>query len=437
MVIKIKNEIFWITLGHFFAMTGALFNVRLLTELLHPVVYGYLSLAMTITILINQTVTGPISNGITRHFVIAKEQGDLYRYFFSVRFLFLSAAFLVFIVSICFTIFAKIAKCYAWISVVPFASFFALLSGIDAIINGIQNAARQRPIVAFHKGLNPWMRSLGAVISISIVGDSSVTVLLGYSIGLLPLLFSQWFFLQPLVCRSQSALSNGRNWENEIWHYSWPFVVWGGLNWVYLSVDRWALGLFSGSQQVGLFAILFQLGYMPISQVSTIAMQVFAPIFFERAGDASDQKRIVSVRLLGKRLSLFVAGIVFLSVVVVSLFHQGLFKFLAAEQYRHVSYLLPGMVLSGGCFALGQTIALRLMSEKKTKILLIVNAASAISGIFFSIIFIYFFGIVGAVIAKVAYSIIYVFASIVAVQQSRPECPPMPSPENRTGSEER
>src|SRR5665647_2701772 len=77
---RLSKEGAWIVLGQASAVLGSLASVRLLTELLDPAAYGELALGMTVASLVNQTVLGPLSNGITRFYAPAQERGDLRSY---------------------------------------------------------------------------------------------------------------------------------------------------------------------------------------------------------------------------------------------------------------------------------------------------------------------------------------------------------------------
>ena len=73
----IKGEIAWVMVGQVSALAGGLVGVRLLTELLDPVVYGELALGVTVAVLVNQTVLGPLGNGALRFYAPAVERNEL------------------------------------------------------------------------------------------------------------------------------------------------------------------------------------------------------------------------------------------------------------------------------------------------------------------------------------------------------------------------
>jgi O-antigen/teichoic acid export membrane protein len=136
-------------------------------------------------------------------------------------------------------------------------------------------------------------------------------------------------------------------------------------------------------------------------------MQFLGPIFYQRAGDASDSRRNENVSKLSRRLTgltLALTGAVFL---IAFLFHTQIFRILVAKEYASVSYLLPWMLLAGGVFAAGQTIALDLMSQMKSHTMVVAKIATSLLGIIFNFAGAYFLGIKGIVVAIVLFSVLY------------------------------
>jgi O-antigen/teichoic acid export membrane protein len=165
--------------------------------------------------------------------------------------------------------------------------------------------------------------------------------------------------------------------------------------------------MFATTQEVGLYAALFQLGYYPMSMASAMSMQFLGPIFYQRAGDAGDNRRNQNVSKLSRRLTgltLALTGLVF---SIALLFHTQIFRILVAREYAGVSYLLPWMMLAGGIFAAGQTMALDLMSQMKTRTMVVAKIATSSLGILFNFGGAYFLGINGIVVAVVLFSVLY------------------------------
>lgn len=403
------------------AVLGSLVGVRLLTEFLDPGAYGELALGMTVATLVNQVVLGPLSNGATRFFAPAKEQGDLCCYLKAVRQWLLSATGIILFMILLTVAGLLLAGRTEWIILATAALLFAILSGYNSVLSGIQNAARQRSVVALHRGLESWGRFLAAAAFMVLLGATSEAAMVGYVMAIILVFGSQYVFFRKIIPKNACEGNNEKDWSKQIWQFSWPFAAWGLFTWVRLASDRWALGVFSTTQEVGFYAVLFQLGYYPILMATGMATQFLAPIFYQRAGDASDSVRNADVNKLSWRLTklaLGVTGVVFLGAFQ---FHPQIFDLLAAKEYASVSYLLPWMLLSGGIFAAGQTIGLNLMSQMKAQAMMSATIITALLGVMLNLAGAYWYGTAGIVGAGILFSFLYfLWMLVLSLRVCRP-----------------
>ncbi len=404
---RLGKEFIWIAVGQAMAVLGSLVGVRLLTELLNPVAYGELALGMTVATLVNQTILGPLGNGATRFYAPAVEKGDLGNYLSSVRHLVLSSTGIVIVMTLLTVAGLLISGRTEWIAIAVAAFIFAILSGYNSIISGIQNAARQRSIVALHQGMESWARFLVAAGLLVWLGTSSTVAMVGYGLGIVMVLGSQYLFFLKVVPHQIPLVDTGKNWQEQIWKYSWPFASWGVFSWAQQVSDRWALELFTTTQEVGMYAVLFQLGYYPMSLATGMAMQFLAPIFYQRAGDARDNIRNADVNSLSWRLTGLAIIVTCAAFLGTALLHEQIFRMFVAKEYGSISYLLPWVMLSGGIFAAGQTIALNLMSQMKTQTMSMAKIVTAVLGVVLNFAGAYWYGITGIVVAGALFSVSY------------------------------
>lgn len=414
---RLSKEGLWIVLGQGAAITGVLFGVRLMTELLDPAAYGELALAMTVATLVNQSVLGPLGNGISRFFAPAKEQSDVGAYLHAAARLVLLATAVIFAVMLLAMVALKIAGLGAWIAATAGALVFSVLSGWSAVLSSIQAAARHRAIVALHQGLESWLRYLLAGALLLWLGPGSSVALLGYALALVVVLGSQYCFFRRMTPNLKGVQHATGKWQEQIWAFSWPISIFGVFTWMQLASDRWALGLFSTSQEVGLYAVLFQIGYFPISLLSGIAASFLAPIFYQRAGDASSEQRNTDVNRISWHITWWSLGITLVAVLVALLAHGTIFRLFVAPQYHSVSGMLPWVVLAGGVFAASQTLSLALMSKMKTRLMMPAKIGTAMAGVLLNIAGAYWFGLAGIVFAGVFFSILF-FSWILVVFRS-------------------
>ena len=404
---RLVKEGFWIVLGQVLTVLGALAGVRLLTELLSPHAYGELALGMTIAILVNQIFLGPLAGGVTRFYAPAAEHGELTAYWLSAKkLLVLTTVMIVLLGMVAVTIMLATGN-QQWVPITVSALVFAIFSGYCVNISGIQSAARQRSIVAFHQGADTTLRALMAAAMILWLGATSTYAMLGYALSASIVFLSQIIFLRKVISRPANEHSASHDWTAKLWRYSWPLGAYGIFTWMQLSSDRWALQLFASTQDVGNYAVLYQLGYYPIALLTGMANQFLEPILYKRAGDASDSSRIAGVNQLSWQLVWMNLGVTGVAFIIAMLFHVQIFGILVAEEYRSISYLLPWLILSGGVFSSGQSLASLLLAQLKTRELMSVKIMTALLGVVLNLAGGYFLGIIGIIFANILFSLSY------------------------------
>lgn len=401
---RLLKESILVVLGQGMAVAGALVGVRLMTGLLSPSEYGELALGMTVAALINLTVLGPLYNGVTRFYAPAQEKDDLGGYLHAVGRLLISATGIIIILILPTVSGLLIAGRMEWIALAVAAFILSIISGYNLIVNGIQNAARNRIIVALHQGIETWGRFLCAAGLMLWLGATSTIAMIGYAIAAILTLGSQSVFLHKVVTGNIEEGENKNHWMDQIWTYSWPFATWGIFAWLQMASDRWALGLVGTLEDVGRYAVLYQLGYYPMSVVTGMATQLFAPIFYQRAGDGTDSRRNTNVNTLSWRVTWSTLGVTGSTFVLAFFSHRQIFHLFVAEEYTSVSHLLPWMLLAGGVFAASQSISLGLMSRMKTHTLNMAKIMTALLGTTFNFAGAYWYGVAGLVMAAILFS---------------------------------
>ena len=393
-----------VLLGQILAVLGMLVGVRMLTEFLPPVMYGELALGLTLATLLSQTVFGPLANGAMRFYAPAVEKASLPSYLDATWRLSRHALAIVGAVLATVWLGLIIFGHAEWSLLALGALVYTAMSGLSAVLSGIQNAARKRAVVAFHQTLDSWLRIAITVGLLMAYGSSSSSAMLGYALAATVVLGSQWLFYRRLVGASPRGARPDSTWAREIWHYTWPFSAWGIFTWAQLVSDRWAIEWFASRQDVGYFGVLNQFGYGPIQLATGIAVQFVAPILFQRVGDGGDPARNSDVSRLSRTLTSIVLVVTAIGFAGTFALHAQLFRIFIAAEYAKVSYLLPWVVLAGGIFAAAQSVTLHLMSQLRVRVMLTAKIATALLGIVLNLVGARFYGITGVVAASVVFS---------------------------------
>ncbi|MDB0073770.1 oligosaccharide flippase family protein [Planktomarina temperata] len=404
----------WIVVGQIATVLGALVLVRVLTEHLEPTQYGQLALGLTVAGLVNQIVMGGVTAGIGRFYSIATEKNDLPGYLHASIQMMGYATVVVVVIALVLMAGLLWLGYSQWMGLAAAALVLSVLSGYNSSLSGIQNAARQRAIVAIHSGLGAWLKVLLAVGVMLWLGNSSTAVVLGYVMSSLLVTVSQLLFLRRLISAQSGKRHTSANWGRQMWVYSWPFMAWGIFGWAQQSSGRWALEVYSTTTDVGLYTVVFQLGYSPIIMAIGLTMTFFMPILFARAGDASSAVRNEGVRKLISKMVLLGGGLTVIAVLVTSLLHSQIFNLLVNEKYFLVSYLLPWVILSGGLFGISQVLASQLMVFNMTLTLSYASIGSSVIGIAASIVCVKAFSLDGMIVASLIHSTAY-FLFVISV----------------------
>ncbi len=411
---RLAKEGIWIVLGQIITFAGALLLVRVLTAYLSPAQYGQLALSLTAASLVNQVLLGGITAGIGRYYSIASEKQELRGYLCASRCLLIYGTAAVVVLGLILLASLYLLGYSQWMGLLVAVLVFSVLTGYNVSLNAIQNAARQRAIVAFHGGLDAWLKIGLAVGFMLLLGISTTAVVIGYACSSFITTVSQLFFLRGTMPRLHTNLPNLQQWVPQIWTFSLPFTTWGAFTWLQQVSDRWALQAFSTSRDVGEYAVLFQLGYTPIALITALATSFLAPILYQRSGDATDYSRNNRVHQIAWTITYLSIFVTLLGFVITFSLHEWLFDLLVANEYRDSSRLLPWVVLAGGLFATAQMLALKLMSEMKLSAMTIVKIVTALIGILLNIVGAALAGMQGVVWALVAFSVIY-FSSMVVL----------------------
>ena len=395
--------------GQIAAAAGGIFGVRILTGLLGPTAYGELALALTAATLAQLVVLAPVAASGQRFLAASREADHTQSFLQAIGVLFLGATLLVVALgSAAGLLLFHLAP--RWLHLMLVSALLSWLAGTNSILDAIQNAARERNVVAWHQALGQWMRALLPLgLAVFFMPDSLMSMC-AYCAGAVLVMASQLtFFWKTIVSRIRwrvTDISAVRQRVRQYWQYSWPFATWGLFTWAQSASDRWALEFFRQRADVGVYQVLYQLGYSPIILITSYVTWVASPILFARVGNGGSRDLERVWRVLKYVISLSLAGTLLATLLAVCL-GRLILSLLAAAPYRTGAPLLPLLTLSGGLFATGQFATLQLMCGARTGILIAPKILTAVLGIIANLLGSYCWGPVGVVVAGTFTSAFY------------------------------
>lgn len=418
---RLLREAAWVLVGQVIAAVGLFALIRLLTEYLDPHRYGDLALALTLAMLVSQCAMSGVLPGIMRFYPIAVERNDLDSYFrASVSLMVLGnlVALVLLMMVLLGLIFGGRPELLLPVAI---ACVFTQLSSISTTFSSIQNAARQRRVVAWHSMLEALLKLLLCWMALHLFSATVSTVIASYIVSLLLVVLSQIYFFRLLGNAAKSHKKSKRtHWLKRMWLFSKPFTLINIFTWAQSNSDRWSVDRFSSTHSVGLLSALLQVGYTPINIAIGLLTTFVAPILNQRSGDATDASRNASVAKISYVLLLLSLGTTAIATGIAFWVHDWLFGILVGKAFREVSNMLPWVVLAGGLFASAQIIATRLMSDLKPQALLKPKIVTAVLGMALNFAGAFFYGVKGVVIATVIFSLLHlIWMLCLVVGESR------------------
>ena len=408
---RLGSEMAWVALGQLVVAVGGLVGVRLLTGALTPERYGELTLGVTLGTLGQLVAWSPISGAVLRYFAAAQESSQLSAYLQAVRRLLVWATGAIVVLGFVIVIAMVGLGATEWIALAVAALLFTLLSGYESTLDSMQLAGRQRRIVAWHQAMNVCVRVLMALALLSVVGASSEVEMTGFDLGILLVLGSQLFFYSRVlpIRRADGPKPGGDATAvaRRMTQYAWPIAAWGVFSWTQAVSDRWILQAFTSTAVVGVYSVLNQLGFFPMTLFSAVTLQFVSPVLFERAGDGSDVDRRRAAWHLVLAMVVVTLAVTAVATAATWLLHEALFAVFADARYRTVSGLLPWMVCAGGLFAAGQAASQVVLVAGLTKRLIAPKGVIAVVTLALYALGARLRGLDGVVYANTAFGMLY------------------------------
>lgn len=180
--------------GHGLAALGGLVGVRLLTGVMSPTSYGELALAMTMTVLVQQTLLCPVTAALRRFYATSAEKQRIRTFLRAAAELFAWGILLQLGAGILLVLVTLIWFNSHWLWLVLATCLFCFFSGVGDCIQSIHIAARDRVVVAAHVAASQWLRFLIATLCVLWVGTTSTMAMTGFFLAASIILLSQTHF---------------------------------------------------------------------------------------------------------------------------------------------------------------------------------------------------------------------------------------------------
>jgi len=412
------KEFLWVVVGNTINILGVLLIIKLFTKQLSQTEYGIYYLSLTVSIFVNQIFFGPLGNSVSRYFLISLEKNenkDLLQTTYIIGKKIVVLLTILLVLTLCILI--KIDG-NRFVLLIISTYFYSIFTGISSIISSLQNISRERKTVALFQIADAIIKIIFTYILIYFFNKSANIVSISSTFSAFILLFFQIIYIRKKsenLCFNKNVKEN-KNWSNKLISFSLPFSVWGVFTWGQISSDRWFLETFTDTNSIAKYAVLFQIGYYPLTILMGYVVQTITPFLFNKAGDGKDSKMKAESTSLNLKVALISIVISILAFIFIYIFHDKIAIVLTSSKYYEVSKYFPFMILSGGLFATSQILSLDFLSSLRINELMIIKISTSIIGIFLSYIFIKNFGFIGAVYSNFSFSFFYLLVIFIIIR---------------------
>jgi O-antigen/teichoic acid export membrane protein len=391
-----------IATGQVLAALGGFVGFRLLSGHITTSVWGEVLLWQTFALLANQVLVAGLAGAASRHAIAAERAGELAALLVAVGGL-MAAAFAVIVVLLALSTLAGLTPELAGnLPVLGIVLLLSIVVGITSVADSLQNAFRQRVVVALHQSAGQWLRFLLALALVVGVATTAESVLAGFAGAALIVLASQIGFALRLfrlinASFSPAIFARSRHWAGEVLRYGWPFAAWGVLNWLQTSVERWVIEGTLNASELGVYGAASQLSIFPLTMFWSALMQLLAPIAYRTADAEANPARARRIILAAAVTTGGLGGVLAL---VAALFGERLAGFFVAAHFHEMVHYWPAMLLVGGLSGAAQVLSVAGMVGKRTDLLIFPRIASGVTGIALLLLLVPRLGLNGAVLAS-------------------------------------
>jgi O-antigen/teichoic acid export membrane protein len=414
------GEAFWVGFGLIASVFALLAGTRFLTHLLSTEQYGRLALAVSLSNLALQIFGEPVAKTAIRFYSQWCQAGNPAGYVKSlVKSLSKTAG--------CIVLFCTAALISGFYNksgpdgyFIVITGFFAILLVLNRVGLGLEDAARKRRFRGLVYGGFEVLR-FGFAVGLILVFALPVaeTVLSGFVLaGILAVAAHGVFLYLHQLKDSSKGQENAASVMNveTMQSFQAPLIISNACIWVVMMAERWALQYFGSPEEVGGYAAVYQLAFVPMLFVSNFLILLIEPILYQVVAQEGKTASFDQTRRINNYAVfsiLFFSLLLFLALLFI---YPVVGNLLLGVQFRSYSWLFPWLFLAGGCFAATGQLLLKLNLEMRTDLLAILWGGMAVVAVAGYIFGACFWQLKGILVAIVAVNILLLIFSLVFVK---------------------
>jgi O-antigen/teichoic acid export membrane protein len=261
--------------------------------------------------------------------------------------------------------------------------------------------------------LDALLRPLFVVLAVATVSRSSEVAVTATALAAAGVLLVSFRPCQQLVLRAGlgdatvSIAGDAETLRRDMRNYLMPFVMFGAVSLIGLYGDRWVIQTVAGSEEVGIYAVMYQIASAPVVIALGLLNQFAYPIVFARQGNGraagSATRKDGSYQAM-LAVSALVIGVL---CVIAYVFGESVLLLFASRSFTDHHHLLWVLVVGVSFFHFAQQMTLLGFSARRPSVYVWPKLAHSLLLLIFGVVLGGKLGMQGVAIAFVAASIVY------------------------------
>jgi O-antigen/teichoic acid export membrane protein len=402
------REAFWVGFGLGISVLALLVGTRLLTTLLSTEEYGKLALSISLATLAVQVGATPISQMLIRFYSDWRNNDKLSVLLRNVQGFTAVALTLVLTATLITALFGPWIEGFPGAGYVLLIGIFAAQLVLNRIAFALEDAARARRARAIIQGAFEVGRFALAFGFIYLSGrENAAMVFVGFVVAGFMAMIAHVFFLKKQLGRVvswnniQIEVLEAKD-RSAMRSFLWPLIVSNACIWIVMMAERWSLQSFGSLADVGGYAAVYQLAFMPMMLVSNFLLLLSTPIIYQMIGTDQRTDNLFQALKINRYIAVIVLVFSFVGALFLLKYHSLIGQFFLGPDFRQYSWMFPWLLFAGGCFAAAQQLLLKLTCEFRTLPLAFLWGAVAIVAVCTYTFSAYFWKLQGVFVSVVA-----------------------------------
>jgi O-antigen/teichoic acid export membrane protein len=390
---RVPSEMLWVMSGIIISTAITLGGTRFLTTFLSRTEYGSLVLMVSFAGFFDQVIGHAIGGASMRYYSIFKLEGQL-GVLRKIIFRYLLASIVVYVFGVILIGLLKLPSINILLILTFVFSIARLVSGIGL---RLAEGARRRKVSAVFRSSFELMRFGLAAFFIYFTSATAESAMSGFMIGAGVVACAHWYYIRfNLLNDIKQIKKEEQSQQNQsiksFGQYTWPLLMVGFGNWVFLMSPLWTIGWFCEVAEAGGYAAFHQLAFIPMLVISGVLLTFLAPIVYDATLVSPEKAMKNSFKLT--RITLFSVAII---AIIAYLGHQSIAKLLLGEHFRSNSWMFPWLIIAGGVYGVAQQLLLKFRAEMKTFKLAVIQLTFALAALIFYSLAAKYFSVEGVV----------------------------------------